>query len=124
MKPHKILILFPFYFLLLFFCPVIGFCSLPVPPVIPLADIDEIQDLRYISEGTDFFICKTNQGLTQCEAWGKQWKFYKPWPDIEKGTTDLKTDWELLSAAIVRYWGLGTDIMMGWPTILKMLNSL
>ncbi|MCK5163659.1 MAG: VWA domain-containing protein, partial [Desulfobacula sp.] len=90
MKLRKMLILSTFCFVLLSLYPVTGFCSPSAPPMIPLAGINDIQDLHYTSEGTGFFICKTNQGLTQCEVWGKQWKFHKPWQDIEKGKTDLK----------------------------------
>lgn len=90
MRLLKMFILSLLYFVLSFFCPLIVFSSPPALPVIPLADINDIQDLHYTSEGTGFFICKNNQGLSQCEVWGKQWKFHKPWQDIEKGKTDLQ----------------------------------
>lgn len=84
----RLLLILP-YFAVLFLIPMTAFCSPASPPLIPLSNVNDVEDLYYTSEGTGYFVCQSDQGLTQCEVWGKEWKFHLSWPELEKGKSDL-----------------------------------
>lgn len=94
MKNRRVQVVTLAIFILLSIMPISALADTPTPPYTPLADPSTIEESSFYPTGPGYFVCDTEEGLTDCEIYGHRWNFKVPWEDQNAGTQALKSQLE------------------------------
>ncbi len=91
MRSCRVLVAMLVLFLLTAFFSMSAMADPPPPPYTPLADPSTIEEPSFYPTGPGYFVCDTEEGLTDCEIHGLRWNFKVPWEDQDTGKQALKS---------------------------------